>query len=505
MRTARRLSQIVFLSLYVLLFLLAAYPLTSKLPVDLFLRMDPLLGLASTIAERSFFIKMVPSLILLAFTVVFGRFFCGWVCPLGTTIDGSDNALKAKSLGGKEARGKWIKFSVLTVVILAAVLSIQLAGFVDPIPLLTRSIVVFLYPLFAVITDGFFGLLMSISFLEDAVFNLHNTLRGTLLPVNMLAFRSSIIVAFIFISILALAKAHRRFWCRNLCPLGALYGLAARFRPYKRRVTDACTSCGLCRRTCRMDAIGPDFTSTDHVECISCMDCVTVCPVNAVHFGFTRERAEVKPDYNRRRLLTAGAAGLFSVGLLKIGFTRPEKKGKVVRPPGSMEEPDFLDRCIRCGECIRVCSTSGAGLQYTTLEAGWEGIWTPILMPKVGYCEYNCNMCGQICPTGAIRPLPLDERKEMKMGTAHFDKTRCIPWYYGENCMVCEEHCPLPEKAIQFRESSVVTIDGQETTVLLPYVEESVCIGCGICVNRCPVEGDRGIYLTNADETRWFV
>jgi len=169
-----------------------------------------------------------------------------------------------------------------------------------------------------------------------------------------------------------------------------------------------------------------------------------------------------------------------------------------------MEEDKFLDRCVRCGECIRVCSTSGGGLQYSSLEGGFEGIWTPILDPYTGYCEYNCNMCGQVCPTGAIHPLPLKERQKMIMGIAHFNKTRCIPWYYGENCMVCEEHCPLPDKAIKFREEEVTTIDGRRNNILLPYVDEETCIGCGICVNKCPVEGERGIYLTNAEEYRWF-
>jgi formate hydrogenlyase subunit 6/NADH:ubiquinone oxidoreductase subunit I len=127
-----------------------------------------------------------------------------------------------------------------------------------------------------------------------------------------------------------------------------------------------------------------------------------------------------------------------------------------------------------------------------------------MIFPETGYCEYNCNLCGQVCPTHAITSLSLEEKKQLKIGTAHFDKTRCIPWYYGENCMVCEEHCPLPDKAIKFRKESIKTIDGKQSEVLLPYVDESLCIGCGICVTRCPVEGDRGIFLTNTGEERWI-
>jgi len=254
-----------------------------------------------------------------------------------------------------------------------------------------------------------------------------------------------------------------------------------------------------------MDAIQDDFYATNHIECISCMECQKVCPVDAIHFRFVKNPSPTKiVDFSRRRFLKAGTTGLAAVGILKIGFTDPKRKGYVVRPPGALEEEVFLDRCIRCGECVRVCSSTGAGLHLSGLETGWTGIWTPVLLPKSGYCEYNCNLCGQVCPTGAIHPLSVEKKQDMKMGTAHFDKTRCIPWYYGENCMVCEEHCPLSEKAIQFHESRVVTIDGKEATVLLPYVEETLCIGCGICVTRCPVEGDRGIFLTNADEERWI-
>ena len=504
MQTARRISQIVFLFIYIILFFLATYPLTSKIAVDFFLRLDPLLGLSSALAARSFFIKIIPAVVLLVLSIILGRFFCGWICPMGTTIDGFDNTAHAKAVNEKASRFKWIKHSVLMVIFIGALLSVQLAGYVDPIPLFTRTVVTFIYPLFVLLIDGIFGLLMSIPFLEDTVFSINESLRGIILPIHIMAFRGSVIIGLIFLLILGFAYFNRRFWCRNLCPLGALLGLFSRFRWYRRRVSDECTECGLCRRKCRMDAIPPDFKTTDNAECISCMDCQAVCPVDAVSFGFTRKRESVKIDYGRRRILAAGATGLLSVGLFKVGFSSPVKKGAVIRPPGSLEEPEFLDRCIRCGECIRVCSTSGAGLHFASLEGGWTGIWTPILMPKTGYCEYNCNMCGRVCPTGAIRPLPLEERQEMKMGTAHFDKTRCIPWYYGENCMVCEEHCPLPDKAIKFRESDVITIDGIQSTVLYPYVDESRCIGCGICVNRCPVEGQRGIFLTNANEERWM-
>ncbi|MFH1943975.1 MAG: 4Fe-4S binding protein [bacterium] len=454
-------------------------------------------------AARSFIVKSIPAFIFLVFTVFFGRFFCGWVCPLGSVVDGFDNVVRAKSLNEKYGHMKQLKFFLLVIVLVAAVFSLQLAGFVDPIPLFTRTMATFLYPLFVFIIDGSMGVLMSLGFLEDSIFRLNEWMRGAILPVHIITFQGSVLIALVFMGILLWAFAHKRFWCRNLCPLGALYGLFSKIRWYRRCVMDACTQCKLCYKNCRMGAIEKDFKSTNHVECINCFDCQKICPVHAIDFGFVKKPKSTAVDFSRRRLLAAGATGLLSVGILKTGMTSPAKKGQIIRPPGALDEPQFLNRCVRCGECVRICSTSGVGIQHAGLECGWEGIWTPILKPKIGYCEYNCNLCGQVCPTGAIHSLLLEKRQEIKMGTAHFDKTKCIPWYYGENCMVCEEHCPLPDKAIKFRESKVITIDGKDATVLLPYVEETLCIGCGICVNRCPVEVERGIFLTNAGETRW--
>jgi polyferredoxin len=504
MQTARRISQIIFLVLFLLIFFMAIDPLASKIPVDFFLRLDPLVAVSSSLSARSILVHSLPAFIVIFITLFIGRFFCGWICPLGTTVDGCDHLTKAKYQNESFRRSKWLKFGLLVVVLIASLVSIQLAGFVSPIPLYTRSLTTFLYPLFALTTDSFLGLFMSISFMENVVFQINEFLRGTVLPIHAMVFRGSIIIALFYIGILILAVFHRRFWCRNLCPAGALLALFSKWRWYRREVTDECTSCGLCRKTCRMDAIQEDFKSTNHLECISCMDCQKICPVNAVNFRFGVKPSTTKIiDFSKRRFIRSGAVGLLSVGILKIGFTDQKKKGYAIRPPGSLEEDPFLDRCVRCGECVRVCSSMGAGLQLAGLETGWTGVWTPVLMPKTGYCEYNCNLCGQVCPTGAIHPLSVEEKQDMKMGTAHFDKTRCIPWYYGENCMVCEEHCPLSPKAIQFHEAKVTTINGEEATVLLPYVDEEKCTGCGICVNRCPVEGDRGIFLTNADEVRW--
>jgi MauM/NapG family ferredoxin protein len=172
-------------------------------------------------------------------------------------------------------------------------------------------------------------------------------------------------------------------------------------------------------------------------------------------------------------------------------FGQKPSSGAVIRPPGSKPEPDFLDACIRCGECMKVCPTTT--LQPSFLEGGIHGVFTPHLVPRIGYCEYNCTLCGQVCPSGAIAPLSVEVKRRTIIGRAHFDTKRCLPYAKGISCIVCEEHCPTPRKAILFDEVEMINIKGEKVRVRQPYVKPSLCIGCGICEKKCPLESESAI------------
>jgi polyferredoxin len=505
MQTARRISQILFILLFFFLFLKTSFPLQTPLPPFFFLRMDALAMLSAILAGRFFLLEFMPVIFILILTAVFGRFFCGWICPLGSTLDGWDAAAKMKAGNRKNPavyRYRWIKYAVLIVLLVTAVFSLDLAGWLAPVPLFTRSVTAVLYPIFAYFIMGLFRLLQHLPFLETVTFDMQNALTGFLLPVTLTVFRGMWVIGVMFLCLLALSVITRRFWCRNLCPLGALLGIVSKFRWYRRRVSELCTECGLCHEICRMGAIPENPFDTDHTECINCMDCQKICPVHAIFFNFKGKPARESVDMTRRHILGAGLTGMVTLGLAGVGFTRSGDKNKIVRPPGALRDNQFLDRCIRCGACVRACSTSGKGLQFTGMESGFGGLATPRLVTPEGYCKYDCNLCGQVCPTGAIQALPVGQKQTTKMGTAHFDKTRCIPWYSGEPCLVCEAFCPVPGKAIKFVESDVITIDGRESRVPLPYVEEYRCVGCGLCTVVCPVSGDKGIFLTNKGQMR---
>jgi ferredoxin len=164
-----------------------------------------------------------------------------------------------------------------------------------------------------------------------------------------------------------------------------------------------------------------------------------------------------------------------------------------------VEEAEFLRRCVKCGECMKVCITNG--LQPTFLQAGFEGIWSPVLVPRIGYCEFNCTLCGQVCPTDAIEELGLEIKQKRKIGLAFVDQNRCLPYAFGINCIVCEEHCPTSPKAIKFQ-TRVVAAEAGEMELKLPVVDPEVCTGCGICEYTCPVGETAAIRVSSVGEDR---
>lgn len=507
MKIARRISQVFFLLLFIYLFFQASYPLKSIIPPDIFLRSSPLVAIATIFASRAFIMTIIPALILLGLTIVMGRFFCGWICPLGTIIDGSDKLIKRKRKKLKQRdslRFRSWKFAILVVLIISSIFSAQFIWLFDPIALLTRTTTAALYPIFSYSMEEISGILMNIEFMEEPIFDFYTTLQSSsILPLEPRIFQNGLLYLIIFVGILSLGVLSERFWCRNLCPLGALLGVFSKFRIFKRTIDDSCTKCGICQRDCKMNAIEDDYTEDSPIECIDCMNCVVSCPQNSIHYRFGKPDANSKVDLSRRRFFYSAAAGVVAPVAIKTSYLSRTNKGDAIRPPGALEESEFLDRCIRCHECTRICATTGGCLQPALLQSGWEGLWTPISIPRTGYCEYNCNLCGQLCPTGAIQKLSLEQKNKMKMGTASFDKSRCIPWYRHEDCLVCEEHCPTPEKAIKFHEQEVIEPDGTRKIVKFPYVVEDLCTGCGICVFKCPLAGKAGIFVSNAGERRW--
>jgi ferredoxin len=221
------------------------------------------------------------------------------------------------------------------------------------------------------------------------------------------------------------------------------------------------------------------------------MDCREDCTKNAISFRPVLKPAEWSAyDPSRRQALEVFGASLAGLVLFQADSIKAQDSPFHILPPGGREN-NLLTKCVRCGECMRACPTNA--IQVAIGEAGLEGIGTPTLVMRTGFCDYSCNVCGQVCPTQAIPPLSLDEKRLKVIGKAYIDKNRCIAWADHRDCIVCEEMCPLPEKAILLQTSQVTTGAGETVSVRLPEVSRTSCIGCGICEKRCPLTGDSAI------------
>lgn len=504
----RRLSQSAVFLVFVFLFLHTEYKNTDVIPyaVNVFLRLDPLVAGAAVIAGRALISLVWPALITVGLTLILGRFFCGWVCPLGAVLDGTSATLFKRRRRKAEPPRTWrrAKYVILFFLLGSSLLTLQLVFLLDPLSLLIRSFTTAVYPALNLALNATFGALYATHLKPVTALTepLYAFLKAHLLSFAQPYYRMAGLIGFLFAAVLALEYVQRRFWCRNLCPLGALFGLLGRFGPLRRRVSEPdCTGCGACRRECRMGAVGEDVLETEAAECIRCLDCRAVCPERAVRFPWRPAPAGDRVvDVSRRSVLTSLGLGLAAVPLLGTEPSRKVMDRRVIRPPGALPEQAFLARCTRCGECMRVCPANG--LQPTLLEAGLAGLWSPILIPRIGYCEYNCTLCGQVCPTGAIRRLAPEVKKKVKLGLAEVDRSHCLPWKGESECIVCEEMCPTGDKAIKLHSEEAMGTDGTWRAFKRPYVDERLCIGCGICENKCPLADRAAIVVTSRGESR---
>jgi len=484
--------------------------------LQLFFDLDPLVLLATWLTGHSLVGLSLLGLITVVVTLFLGRVFCGWFCPFGTlhNLMASLRKKLRRVRPRTEGYSPWqrAKYFLLIGLVVMALFGAHWIGVFDPFSLLYRSLTItFLPGLQFMVEDGatvvyhadpHLGPLHLTSLTEP----IYRFCRDHVFLTGRQAFSGANLVLLIFLAALALNLFRARFWCRYICPLGGLLGLFAKRSLLRLSPAGGeCNDCSLCTVRCPAAAQPEKRGEWLPSECFGCWNCVAACKNDSIDFKFKpfwwKPQASTV-DLRKRATVTAMLGGIGGLFLMRM---TPQAQGKtynpaLIRPPGARAEREFLQRCIQCGMCMKVCPTNA--LHPTWHEAGIEGVWTPMLDANVGYCEYGCNLCGQVCPTEAIQPLALDEKKQVKIGLAAFDTTRCLPYAYVKECIVCEEHCPIPTKAIYFIEREIQDRDGSVRLLKQPRVDPELCIGCGICQTKCPFSDLPAIRVTSANETR---
>lgn len=516
-----RVRQTVQILSYILFICLLIYidPLTERgKTVNFFVRLSPLSAIGAMVAAREIIVSFWPALVLLVSTVIIGRYFCSWVCPFGTTIDITDklfsrkrNKRKVNQVGnGKPETEKKIgfydkrrlKYYILAFLLAGAVAGIQMAGWFDPLSLATNTYTILVHPYVVSVIDSFFYVFYDLPFIGKIIKPVHGQVKTVLFANQPPFFKAHFIFLVIFTGIVSVGLVYRRYWCRNICPLGAVLALVSDRAIFKRTVGSGCTSCKRCEKSCSMGAISDNGKGTFAGECTLCFTCQKVCTNNAVQFVKNRTSDQtLQIDLSKRKILTAGIAGVVAAPVLnlKSGKLLDKTNPSIIRPPGASIEEKFIDKCLRCGECMRVCKTNG--LHPVIFEDTFFSFWTPTLVPRIGYCDYECTLCGRVCPSGAIKKLGKKEKQSRAIGKAKINHNRCIPWvgfaaiselekdWKDVNCAVCEEVCPVPVKAIRF---DPYTVSGDKE-IRRVFVVEDLCIGCGFCEKVCPVSGHAAI------------
>ncbi|MCJ7484827.1 MAG: 4Fe-4S binding protein [Candidatus Aminicenantes bacterium] len=502
----RMASQTAFFGLFLYLLLGAHYTGEDYIgsTVQRFFHFDPLLALVTIISARLVYSYFAFALITVVATILFGRVFCGWVCPLGAVHQFSSFVFKKTKFlrpPREEKTSLALKYYILIIVLAGALFGLDLAGYLDPFSFLTRSFATAVFPSLAYALSNFNGVLYGLGAIGLAR-SISQALENW--TINVI-FIQGFSIGLLFLGAVALNARKERFWCRYLCPTGALLGLLSRWNLFKLKIDEEkCIKCGLCAQHCETQAQPYPNEKWKSGECIYCQNCASICPTGAIRFPVS-SRAEKMTnvsnvDLSRRKLILTTLLGIVAVPFFRLTPFHKRASLKLIRPPGSLPEDKFLAKCVKCAQCMRACPTNA--LQPVLTEAGPEGIYTPRLVMKVGYCEYYCSLCTQVCPTGAIKKLTIEEKNKVKIGTAWINKSRCIPYVLGKPCIVCEEHCPVSPKAIKFLEVETKLPDGSVAVQKAPVMDIELCTGCGICENKCPVMDDPAIFVTSVGETR---
>lgn len=432
---------------------------------------------------------------LLVLTLLFGRVYCSVICPMGVMqdiishISGMRKKKKYRFSYSPELR--WLRYTVLALFAVAMIFGIgSFVALLAPYSSYGRIVT----NLFAPIYDWGNNLLAYFAERADSYAFYEKDVWLRSMP-------TFIIAAVTFVVIFILAWKNGRTYCNTVCPVGTFLGFFSRLSVFAPAIdTDKCKNCGLCARRCKGACIDPREHKIDYSRCVACMDCIDDCAHNAIHLVNRLSRKQPSPaapktDTSRRGFLSATAIVAVASavkadekkvdgGLAAIEDKQVPRRETPIVPAGAVSLRHFARHCTACQLCVSACPNdvlrpSGDILTLMQPEMSFER----------GYCRPECTRCSDVCPSGAISPITVEEKSSTRIGHAVWIKKNCIPLVDGVECGNCARHCP--SGAIMM----VASVSGDPESVKIPVVNTERCIGCGTCENLCPARPFSAIYV----------
>lgn len=434
----------------------------------------------------TFTIGAIGFLIIVALTAFMGRIYCSSICPLGILQDAFAWIAKKRSsrkfFYKKKKSYPILRYAILGISIIALALSFStVVTLLDPYSNFGRMMTYLARPLVVIVNNGLAMLL-------------HKVEIYSLSPVKLVAAPWFVLLLSmaLLITVAYMSYKRGRLFCNTICPVGTFLGLFSKISFLKIQFNqDNCTKCGLCMGACKSECIDIKTYSIDHSRCVDCFNCLTACQDNALTLASKKITEKNQPSPDRRAAIATGIGLL--VGPKVLADIKPKKdtsellvnkKDHPVSPPGAISIQRFNDICTGCGLCVAACPTQV--LQPAVSQYGLKGFMQPHMDYLSGYCNFDCRGCGQICPTGAILPISIEEKQVTQLGKAVFVKENCVVYTDGTDCGACSEHCP----------TKAVNMVPYEGNLLIPEVNQDICIGCGACEHPCPLDAPyKAIYV----------
>jgi ferredoxin len=481
LKTVRVVVSLVLLAVTSVLFLDVGTAVTSRLsPLVVPFQIVP----ALTKSVGGFGLWTIGAAVVLLLTLAFGRVYCSSICPLGTFQDVvirlAERARGKRRFRYAQPKFLWHYGLLALIALLFLGGNLLLLNLLEPFSNYGRMLQALVRPAVIAGNNGIAYVL--------GLIDVYAVFQVAFHPLNI----GVMVSALSFLGVVAyLSFTRGRLFCNLLCPAGALLGLISRVS-FVRLVIDprTCKECGLCEKVCKASCIDSKRLHLDYSACVNCFNCVHVCPtVGLKYVGLftpTPAKEALPVDKGRRRFLAGSLTSmtvLVGLGTDTLVVPPAERQKHPVTPPGSVSIEHFTARCTACHLCVSACPTRV--LNPTFLEYGVRGVLQPKMDYWANYCNYECTVCGTVCPTGAILPVPVEQKKLIQMGKVHFVKDECIVVTKKKDCGACSEHCP----------TKAVRMVPYEQKLMIPETDNEICVGCGACEHACPTLPYKAIYV----------